>query len=75
MTSRAKRIRGDVKGSSLWEMQRAPREEEVVLTHPINELLLEKYEERHCKICENMPWMPSTSKLYPLYPYPSVKLT
>ena len=37
--------------------------EEVVLTHPVNGLLFAKYEERHSKICENMPWMPSTSKI------------
>jgi len=50
MMFRARRGQGDVKGSTLRQMQGTSREEEAVPVHLADGLLLAHYEERRNKI-------------------------
>ena len=52
-------------GGTRRGMQRALRKEKVILVYAKDALLLAHYEEVHGKICEEMPWLPSTGQLDP----------
>ena len=45
-------------------MKGAPREEKAIIVSATDGLLLAHYEEKHSRICEEMPQLPSTSQLY-----------
>ena len=44
-------------------MKGAPREEKVIIVSATYGLLLAHYEEKHSRICEEMPQLPSTGQL------------
>ena len=44
-------------------MKGAPREEKAIIVSATDGLLLAHYEEKHSRICEEMPQLPSTGQL------------
>ena len=44
-------------------MKGAPREEKAIIVSATYGLLLAHYEEKHSRICEEMPQLPSTGQL------------
>ena len=53
-------------------MKGAPREEKAIIVSATDGLLFAHYEEKHSRICEEMPQLPSTCQHDP---YPPAKLT
>lgn len=63
--SMARRGQGNVEGSTLKWVRRTPREEEIVLMHLSDGLLLAYYEEGQRKICKEVSWLLGSSQFDP----------